>query len=369
MSLSPTDMRHPGTPGGDALVARGVRKRFGSAEVLCGADLRARPGTVVALLGASGCGKTTLLRCISGLERPDAGEVSLGDRTLVGEGVLVAPERRGIGMVFQDGALFPHLSVGRNVAYGLSRRERRRERVAETLRLVGLAGLEDRMPSTLSGGQQQRVALARALAPRPVAILLDEPFSNLDAPLRVALRDEVRRLLHHLDTAAVFVTHDQEEALQVGDEVAVMDAGVVLQQGVPTELYERPASPEVARFLGDANLIPGFADGEAAETVLGRIPLHEPCHGPVEVMVRPERLIAQPGEGALVETIEYYGHDSLYRARLDDGSPLRARVLGAPALAAGERVAFIFTGPATVAFPRPRSGSEAQAPESAAALV
>jgi iron(III) transport system ATP-binding protein len=369
MSVPVTDHRASGLPGEAALVVRGVYKRFGATEVLRGADLRAEAGSVVALLGASGCGKTTLLRCIAGLERPDAGEIRLGARVLSGGGAEVAAERRGVGMVFQEGALFPHLSVRRNVGYGLPRRERRGGGVAEALALVGLAGFEERMPSTLSGGQQQRVALARALAPRPAAILLDEPFSNLDEPLRVALRDEVRRLLHHLETAAVFVTHDQEEALQVGDEVAVMDGGVVLQQGPPTELYERPRSPEVARFLGDANLVPGIASGDVAETALGPIPLHQPRHGAVEVMVRPERLVVRPGEGALVETVEYYGHDCLYRARLDDGAPLRVRALGAPVLGAGARVAVAFAGAPTVAFPSARAAAQAPEPEPAAATA
>ena len=212
--------------------------------MLRGVDLAVPAGALVALLGPSGCGKTTLLRTVAGLERPDSGEVRVGDRVLSGPDRFVAAERRRVGMVFQDAALFPHLSVGRNVAYGLPRRAPDRgERVSEALRLVGLSGFEARMPATLSGGQLQRVAVARALAPRPSVILLDEPFSNLDAPLRAELRLEVRRLLTAIDATAVFVTHDQEEAFLVGDEVAVMGGGQVAQQGGP----DRPL-----RAAGDA---------------------------------------------------------------------------------------------------------------------
>src|ERR687898_345108 len=210
-----------------ALAVEGLCKAFGDALVLDQAGLRVPAGRVVALLGPSGCGKTTLLRFIAGLERPDAGQVRLDGRDLSAPGAFVAPERRRIGMVFQDGALFPHLSVAGNVGYGLSRSERRGARVAEALALVALAGLGARLPASLSGGQAQRVALARALVTRPSVLLLDEPFSNLDTILRIQIRAEVQRLLADLGVTAVFVTHDQEEAFVVGDEVAVMLAGRV----------------------------------------------------------------------------------------------------------------------------------------------
>jgi iron(III) transport system ATP-binding protein len=343
---------HGRTGRADSVQVTGVTKSFGETAVLRGASLAVAAGSVVALLGPSGCGKTTLLRTIAGLERPEAGEIRVGERTMSRPGTFVAPERRGVGMVFQDAALFPHLSVARNVAYGLSRRVPDRSgRVAEALELVGLAGYADRSPATLSGGQMQRVALARALAPRPSVILLDEPFSGLDAPLRAELRMVVRRLLAAIDATAVFVTHDQEEAFVVGDEVAVMDAGLIVQQGPPTSLYELPATRGVARFIGDANLLAGEARGGEADTVIGPVPLHACVNGPCEVMVRPERIVASPGEGATIEGVEYYGHDAVYRVRCDGGCVLRARVIGAPDIAPGARVALSFTGAPTVAYP------------------
>ncbi|HEV2088957.1 MAG TPA: ABC transporter ATP-binding protein, partial [Cryptosporangiaceae bacterium] len=243
----------------EAVSVRGARKAFGDVSVLDGVDVSVAAGSILALLGPSGCGKTTLLRCIAGLERPDAGEVRIGARTVSGDGVFVPPERRRVGMVFQDWALFPHLSVGRNVGFGLSRPERRAGGVEAALALVELTGLADRMPATLSGGQQQRVALARALANRPAVILLDEPFSNLDAALRVSIRAEVQRLLRQLSVTAVFVTHDQEEAFVLGDEVAVLLDGTLVQQAPPSDVYDAPATRAVAAFVGDANFVPGTA--------------------------------------------------------------------------------------------------------------
>jgi iron(III) transport system ATP-binding protein len=255
-------------------------------------------------------------------------------------------------MVFQDGALFPHLSVAGNVAYGLRREQRRNGRVEEALALVDLGGFGERAPASLSGGQQQRVALARALVTHPTALLLDEPFSNLDTLLRVQIRAEVQRLLADLGVTAVFVTHDQEEAFVVGDEVAVMLGGRIVQQATPAELYRAPASRAVAGFLGDANLLPGVAASGLARTPLGRVPLRGDLHGDVDVLLRPEQLRVVAGSRATVDAVEYYGHDAVYLTRLPDGAAVRVRVLDAPEFRPGDRVDLDYVGGPTVGYPR-----------------
>lgn len=338
------------SPDAGRISVRGAVKRFDGPDVLCEVSLEAEPQELVALLGPSGCGKTTLLRSIAGLERLDAGEVAIDGQVVSGPGVHVRPENRRIGMVFQDWALFPHLTVGDNVAYGLDRHERRSGRVEEALHLVGLTGLADRPPSTLSGGQQQRVALARALAPRPRALLLDEPFSNLDTALRVQVRTEVHRLLVELGVTTVFVTHDQEEAFVLGDRVAVMHAGVIEQHASPAEIYERPASRWVAEFVGEANLLDGHAHGTWASTELGQLELIESCHGRRDVLVRPEHLRVVDGSTATVELIEYYGHDHVVIVSLDDGRRLRTRGPGAPHVERGQRVDVVADGAPAVTF-------------------
>ena len=238
----------------------GLQKSFGSTRAVDGVDLEVEAGSICALLGPSGCGKTTTLRLIAGLEQPDGGEIAIGERVLCGNGTFVPPEKRRIGMVFQDYALFPHLDVAGNVGYGLGRRPDR-ERVAEVLELVGLSHEADRPVHELSGGQQQRVALARALAPTPELILLDEPFSNLDAGLRDRLRQEVRDILSRARVTALFVTHDQAEALSIAETVAVMRDGKVAQLGTPEEIYSRPGSRWVAGFLGEVEVLGGDGDG------------------------------------------------------------------------------------------------------------
>ena len=334
----------------DPIAVRDVRKNFGNTTVLRGVDLDVPGGSLVALLGPSGCGKTTLLRTIAGLERPDGGRITLGERTLYDDTTFVAPERRRIGMVFQDWALFPHLTVGRNVGFGLDRSERRSGRIEEALALVELMGLADRMPATLSGGQQQRVALARALANRPAALLLDEPFSNLDATLRGSIRAEVNRLLHYLSVTAVFVTHDQEEAFLLGDEVAVMLDGRIVQQGKPADIYERPASRSVAAFVGDANFVHGTAAGDKADTPLGPVPLLAEFTGAVEVIVRPEQLHVVDGDQGSVTSVEYYGHDAVSEIAFADGTSLRVRCMAAPQHRPGDRVDVQYIGEPAVAF-------------------
>ncbi|MGI8574676.1 MAG: ABC transporter ATP-binding protein [Egibacteraceae bacterium] len=351
---APTLSPHSAVPASPpaALGVENLRVSFGSTPVLRGAGLTVEPGRTLALLGPSGCGKTTLLRSVAGLERIDAGRVSLADRVLSDGREHVRPEHRRIGMVFQDWALFPHLSVGRNVAFGLRRDERRSRRVAEVLELVDLAGFADRMPETLSGGQQQRVALARALANRPALILLDEPFSNLDSALREQIRVEVQQLLHDLSITTVFVTHSQEEAFVVGDEVAVMLDGQVVQQARPAELYRAPASRAVAEFVGDANLVPAVAHGLVARTTVGEVPLRQHAEGLVEVLLRPEQLVVSAGGDAVVDAVEYYGHDAIYLIRSADGALLRSRVIDAPTFQRGDQVRLAYVGGPAVVYAR-----------------
>ncbi len=312
----------------------GARKAFGPVTALDGADLWVEAGTLTAVLGPSGCGKTTLLRAVAGFERLDEGTISVGGRVVAGPGVQVPPERRRVGIVPQEQALFPHLSVAANVGFGLPRGPERAPRVDAMLELAGLAGLGGRMPHELSGGQQQRVALARALAPAPSVVLLDEPFANLDAALRVTLRTEVRRILRASGATAMFVTHDQEEALSTADTVAVMRAGRVVQSGTPDEVYRNPADLWVARFVGDANVLGGELVGEGkVSCVLGVLE----CRGDaalatsggtrVQVVVRPEqlRLTPSPVAGAVLHDRQYFGHDALARVTLPDGTDLMAR--------------------------------------------
>ncbi len=336
----------------ERVVVRGVSKSFGRAEVLHGVDLDVEAGSMVALLGPSGCGKTTLLRVIAGLERADEGSVRVGDRVLSAPDAFVPPERRRIGMVFQDWALFPHLSVEKNVAYGLPKLDAstRRSRVAEALALVGLEDMGPRAPGTLSGGQQQRVALARALAPQPSVLLLDEPFSNLDTALRVQVRTEVHRLLAGLGITTVFVTHDQEEAFVLGHEVAVMEDGRVVQQATPAELYRAPATRWVASFVGDANLLPGSVRGRVATTEIGPVPVTTDASGAVDVLIRPEALSLEPGSKGAVELVEFYGHDTVYVVRMREGLLLRSRQAAAPRFDRGDRVDVRYAGEPTIAY-------------------
>lgn len=341
--------------GSGRIEIRGVDKRFGAVDVLHEVYLDVEPCETVALLGPSGCGKTTLLRSVAGLERIHSGSISIDGTLVSGPGVHVRPEERNIGMVFQDWALFPHMTVAENVGYGLSRDERRSTRVAETLEMVGLGGLGPRMPSTLSGGQQQRVALARALAPRPQAILLDEPFSNLDSALRVQVRTEVHRLLSELGVTTVFVTHDQQEAFVLGDRVAVMRAGVIEQHATPAEVYTAPATRWVADFVGEANFVAATAHGKVASTWFGDLTLCEEHFGPVEVLVRPEQVAVHAtadGSGGVgnVELVEYYGHDHVAIVVLDDDSRLASRAPGPPQVRRGQRVGVSADGSGSVAF-------------------
>ncbi len=299
MTNSVPDLLPDLAPDSEAVACRDLRKSFGSVRAVESLSFALRRGELLALLGPSGCGKTTALRLIAGLERPDGGTIHLGGRLVSGPGVFVPPNRRRVGLVFQDYALFPHMTVERNIAYGLAGRDDRRQRVAEMLALVGLDGLGGRYPHALSGGQQQRVALARALAPQPDIVLLDEPFSNLDVALRRQVREEVQRILYEAGVSAILVTHDQEEAMSLADRIGLMFDGALHQLGTPRNLYERPASRRAALFMGAANLVPGHAPGAVARTALGEVRLIEPCQGAVEVVLRPENLVLNgAGEGA-----------------------------------------------------------------------
>lgn len=330
-----------------------VSKSYGSVHAVRELNLDLEEGKILALLGPSGCGKTTTLRLLAGFEHPDAGVVEVGGRTVSARGIFVPPELRRIGMVFQDYALFPHMTVERNVAYGLPNGKKRKGRVAEVLNLTHLEGLEDRMPHELSGGQQQRVALARALAPEPAVVVLDEPFSNLDATLRARVRAEMREILTSAGVTAIFVTHDQEEALSLADEVAVMFDGGIVQSAPPEELYHRPATREVAEFVGDANFLPGILENGRVNCLLGDIPAEGASDGAVEVMLRPEALLlrALPDGEATVVGREFYGHDQLTKLRLDSGETLYSRLVGRTGFEEGQRVAVGVWGPVTV-FPR-----------------
>lgn len=364
---SPTGRRSERSAGSTSIHAKQVQVAYDGAPVLAGVDLEVAPGQIVSLLGPSGCGKTTLLRAIAGLERVQQGEISVGNQVVSSATTHLPPEQRRIGMVFQDWALFPHLSVGQNVSYGLDRRDRGGERVEQVLEMVGLSGLAKRDPHTLSGGQQQRVALARALAPRPTVLLLDEPFSNLDTSLRVEVRTEVHRLLTELDVTTVFVTHDQDEAFVLGKQVAVMDQGSVVQQGSPAELYSHPVSPWVAGFVGEANLVPAQASGQSARSAIGTIPLCDAASGEVRVLVRPEDVdlepVAMPGAtppptagaaesvSGAVNLVEYYGHDTTYEVELGNGERLRVRLGSAPRFGRGDAVVLRYRGGPAMAYP------------------
>ena len=338
-----------------------VSVALGGSPVLRQASISAEPGRTLALLGPSGCGKTTLLRVLSGLQRLDSGRVVLGGTLVSGPGVHVAADKRGIGMVFQDWSLFPHLNVAANVAFGLPRSERPRSRVLprpasrrvrDLLDMVGIAELADRLPGSLSGGQQQRVALARALAPQPSVLLLDEPFSSLDTTLRVEVRAEVAALLRELEVTCVFVTHDQDEAFVLGDEVAVMRDGAVIQQASPAVLYEQPADRWLAGFVGEADTVAGRAEGDIAYTAMGPMKLQSPRHGEVDVLLRPEELALTEGSSGTVDHIEFFGHDTLYYVREVGGGVLRCRATGAPRFGVGSSVDISHSGERTVAFPR-----------------
>lgn len=351
---------------------RGIEAGFGGPLVLDGVDLTVPRGSITAVLGPSGCGKTTLLRTIAGFQQPLSGQVLMDGRVVASPHDYVRPDRRGVGIVPQEGALFPHLSVARNVAFGLDSRRGSRERVEEMLELVGLSGFGRRMPQELSGGQQQRIALARALAPQPRIILLDEPFSSLDAGLRTELREDVARMLRISGVTAMLVTHDQAEAMSMSDLVAVMQGGKITQVGEPREVYTRPTSLDVALLLGDV-IVLGVSDsgglrccGVELDWVDYRADGADQGNGVREAdatrtvadspvaLLRPEQVRVRPVTentatvaNAVVTDVHFYGHDAAVLLEPFDqtGNPvlsnagrLRARTHGWTPLRRGSRV-------------------------------
>jgi iron(III) transport system ATP-binding protein len=320
----------------NALEVTGLSKSFDGHTVLHGIDLTVPTGTVTAVVGASGCGKTTLLRLVAGFETPDAGTISIAGRTVAEPGGFIAAHRRDVGYVAQDGALFPHLTVEQNIAYGLPGGARRsRARVAELLDTVSLdASMARRRPHQLSGGQQQRVALARALARKPAVMLLDEPFSALDTGLRASTRKAVARLLADARVTTLLVTHDQEEALSIADQVAVMCNGRFTTVGTPQQVYLAPGDAFTAQFLGDCVLLPGTVADDVAHCVLGRLPVRAgAADGPATLMLRPEQLVATEvgddegdavGTGTVLSS-EFRGHDVLLVVDPGAGQPITVR--------------------------------------------
>ncbi|MGN6551569.1 MAG: ABC transporter ATP-binding protein [Pararhizobium sp.] len=299
---------------------RNVTKAFGPQPVLRGVDVDLPHGGILALLGSSGCGKTTLLRLLAGFDRIDDGEIVVNDTVFAARDRHVPPEKRRIGYVPQEGALFPHLTVTGNVAYGLSRQERAGPRVAEVLALTGLTPLAERPPSALSGGQQQRTALARALAPRPDIVLLDEPFNALDLALRRSLAEEVTAMLRRTGTTAILVTHDPEEAFASADTVAVMQDGTIAQCADPATVYLEPASPAVARITGDAILLSGTVEGDQVMTDIGALAFSGLAaqQQQVTVFLRPEQVLlgaaAESGR-AVIEGSSFRGNTTIVTLR------------------------------------------------------
>ncbi|ELZ59394.1 MULTISPECIES: ABC transporter ATP-binding protein [Halorubrum] len=310
----------------------GVTKSFGPETAVDDVSLDVQSGELLTFLGPSGCGKTTTLRTIAGLEEPTEGRISLDGDVVAGDGSFVPPERRDVGIVFQNFALFPHLSVRENIAFGLTDADAAESeaRVDELLELVEMSDHGEKTPDQLSGGQKQRVALARSLAPEPEVLLLDEPFSNLDVRLRVEMREEVRRILKEAGVTAISVTHDQEEAMSISDRVAVMNDGTIEQVGSPETVFERPESKFVASFLGRASFLEGELRDEQVETGIGRFDAvtlegYDTVYdgAPVDVLVRPDDLRATPASPELADGVivsrQYVGPSFVYRVELESG--------------------------------------------------
>ncbi len=322
-------------------------------------SLHLQPGNILCLLGPSGCGKTTTLRAIAGFEKLSAGEIRLQSEMLASTSVHLPPEQRRVGMVFQEYALFPHMTVEENVAFGLYHWQAsdRQSRVQVMLDLVGLQSLEQRFPHELSGGQQQRVAIARALAPKPLMLLLDEPFSNLDPDMTIKMRKELYRVLRQTQTTAILVTHDHEEAFAMADQVAVMKDGVLVQCDAPETIYQQPSCAFVAEFIGQANTIPGIIQGSQVETELGPMTNQSDFESGsrVLVMVRPDDIQFTPSEtgSGRIESRQFQGSQTLYAIRLKSGQLIHCCMKPIPVYNIETSVMVHITTSHTILFPQP----------------
>ena len=318
--------------------ARSVSKSYGTEVVLSDFNLDVWNGSIVGILGISGSGKTTALRLLAGFDKPDSGIIEMRDKVISSKETFMPPEERNIGMVFQDYALFPHLNVEKNIAFGLSRDEIKSGRLEEVLSMCNLEIYRNKFPQELSGGQQQRVSLARALAPKPEVILLDEPFTSLDAHMARDLREEVVSLLRQTETTALIVTHDQEEALSVCDVVSVLENGSVIQSATPQEIYLNPVSQTVANSVGDPNILKGFSVDGRVETSLGTFVTA--YNGALDVSIRPECIeLLLDSEGSyVVKECTFYGHDQVISFQNSKGEVFRARSLPNTIYEAGDKV-------------------------------
>ena len=318
--------------------ARSVTKSYGSEVVLSDFNLDIWNGSIVGILGISGSGKTTALRLLAGFDKPDSGIIEMRDRVISSQEAFLPPEERNVGMVFQDYALFPHLNVEKNISFGLSRDEIKSGRLEEVLSMCNLEAYRNKFPQELSGGQQQRVSLARALAPKPEVILLDEPFTSLDAHMARDLREEVVSLLRQTETTALIVTHDQEEALSVCDVVSVLENGSVIQSATPQEIYLNPVSQTVANSVGDPNILKGFSVDGRVETSLGTFVTA--YNGALDVSIRPECIeLVLDSEGSyVVKECTFYGHDQVVSFQNSKGEVFRARSLPNTIYEAGDKV-------------------------------
>ncbi len=337
---------------------KGVSRAFGRVRAVSDLNFAIEAGEFFSVLGPSGCGKTTTLRLIAGLERPDQGTVTIGDDVVADCRCWVSPERRGVGIVFQDYALFPHLTVAQNVGFGLKgwSRQAMHHRVTELLALVGLEGLDVRYPHELSGGQSQRVALARSLAPAPRVMLLDEPFSNLDADLREELRTQTRRILKERGTTTILVTHEQEEAFALSDRVGVLDRGCLQQVGTPPDVYHRPATRFVADFVGKADFVPGVVGARGVTAAIGTFPLagsnwERGCL--VELMIRPDDVdfVVDPDGPACISGVRFLGASVLYELTLPDGLKIHSLKSSTRTVPPGTRVCMSIDAAHVIVFP------------------